>query len=523
MGVSVATSVPEGRVDDVGFLLKALEAHRRRWGFFVLVYEHEAARERVAAALHPGWADVRTVVADDNTCPDWASLEQAISQAASSPSVDAVQVVGFDHWLDPVRAERTEARIRAWNLYRDSFANRVAVPVLCWVRPAQVRLFATLAPDLWSWRAGVHRFADTNPSSLLSAPTDPVRVQQTHDNVDARSRDQRLERMAELIDALGRGTSSRLRPALALELADLHVSMGELDEAFRLLEGDALPTSVSSGDERMASAVRDRIADILQSRGQLDDALRIRRDEVLPVLERLGDMRSRAVTMGKIADILQARGQLDEALRIRQDEQLPVYERLGDVRSRAVTMGKIADILRVRGQLDEALRILRDEVHPAFGRLGDVLSRGVTMGRIADILQARGQFDEALRIRQDEELPVYERLGDVRSRAVTMGKIADILEARGQLDEALRIRQDEELPVYERLGDVRELLVGRTKVALNLVQRGRADDAQQAASLLAQALADARRLGLPEAAQIEAILARLFGAPDEGAGEGVQA
>jgi phosphopentomutase len=55
-----------------------------------------------------------------------------------------------------------------------------------------------------------------------------------------------------------------------------------------------------------------RIADILRARGQLDEALRIYQEEALPVFERLGDVRAKEVTMGKIADILQARGLEDQ-------------------------------------------------------------------------------------------------------------------------------------------------------------------------------------------------------------------
>src|SRR5271168_2430301 len=84
-----------------------------------------------------------------------------------------------------------------------------------------------------------------------------------------------------------------------------------------------------------------------------------------------------------------------------------------------------------------------------------------------------------------------------------MGKIADILQARGQLDEALKIRNEEELPVYERLGDVRELLVGRANLAITLLRRAKDGDRDEAHSLLRLALADARRLNLPEAQQIE--------------------
>ena len=259
------------------------------------------------------------------------------------------------------------------------------------------------------------------------------------------------------------------------------------------------------GAERDAALAAGLMADILTDRGQLKDALKIRQEGELPVYQRLGDVRSHAITMGQIADILLARGQLDDALKIRQEEVLPVFDRLGDVRSRAITMGKIADILMARGQLDEALKILQ-EVQPDFERLGDVRTRAVTMGKVADILLARGQLDDALKIRQEEVLPVFDRLGDVRSRAVAMGKIADILQTRGQLDEALKIRQKEVLPVFERLGDVRELLIGRAKLAVNLLLRAREGDREEARRLLHLALEDARRVKLPEAAQIEQVI-----------------
>ncbi len=76
------------------------------------------------------------------------------------------------------------------------------------------------------------------------------------------------------------------------------------------------------------------------------------------------------------------------------------------------------------------------------------------------------------------------------------------------MDEALRIRTQEQLPVYERLGDVRELLVSRANVSIMLLTRNNDGDRQEAERLLHLALAEARRLRLPEAGHIEAILQR---------------
>ncbi|HEY1301087.1 MAG TPA: hypothetical protein VGF07_11365, partial [Stellaceae bacterium] len=287
------------------------------------------------------------------------------------------------------------------------------------------------------------------------------------------------------------------------KVAGILKARGQLDDALKILCEDVLPAIERLGEVRSRAVTIGQVAGILEARGQLDEALKILREDVLPTMERLGDVRERAVTMGKVADILQSRGQLDEALKIRTEEQLPVYERLGDVRERAVAIGRVADILEIRGQLDKALKIRTEEQLPVFERLGDVREQALTLGRIADIFKACGELDKALKIRAEKQLPIYERLGKVRERALTMGKIADILQARGQLDEALKIRRGDELPVYEQLGDVRELLVGRANLAINLLLRGQEHDRDEALGLLDLALADARRLQLPEAGQIE--------------------
>ncbi len=91
---------------------------------------------------------------------------------------------------------------------------------------------------------------------------------------------------------------------------------------------------------------------------------------------------------------------------------------------------------------------------------------------------------------------------------MTKGKIADILAMQGDLDEALRIQREEVLPVFERLGDVQLLIVGRANLAMTLLRRGQDGDRAEARELLRLALAEARRLQLPEAGRIEAIIAR---------------
>ncbi len=88
---------------------------------------------------------------------------------------------------------------------------------------------------------------------------------------------------------------------------------------------------------------------------------------------------------------------------------------------------------------------------------------------------------------------------------LTLGKIADVLQGRGELDEALRIYREEALPTFERLGDVQARAVTLAKLGMALAAKGERGEAQAA---LARALADARRLKIPEAEQIRELMER---------------
>jgi predicted negative regulator of RcsB-dependent stress response len=527
--------------------LVRLLAVKKGFQLYVLVCPEPRERDRLIARLadEPGLAGrpvLRVDLAEygpSAAAPaDVPSLEARLHAEAGADAI--VHLVNGDGWLKP-------DRIAELNLHRNALAAQVPASLLWWLPEVTVTELARGAPDVWSWRSGVVAFegAGEVPEPISASPP----VARSWFEVRGMSRDEKDARLAELEQVLPHIKRAELRRDLLLELADILVMVGrldealhvlrqqllpmlsddesgravvqtrvadilevrgELDEALRILTDEVLPAFEKLGDVRAKAVTQGQIADILMVRGQLDEALRIRTEEELPVYEELGDVREKAVTQGKIADILMARGQLDEALRIRTEEELPVYEKVGEVRSKAVTQGQIADILMARGQLDEALRIRTDEVLPAFEKLGDVREKAVTQGKISDILMARGKLDEALRLLADEVLPAFEKLGDVRSKAVTQGKIADILMARGKLDEALRIRTEEQLPVYEKLSDVRGLLVARAGIGITLQKRNAPGDRAEARRLLALALDDARRLKLPqETAAIESWLSDL--------------
>jgi tetratricopeptide (TPR) repeat protein len=495
--VTAALALDSAHFSEMQRLTKLLR-HGGGFQFLILEFNDEAYRNQLAdavdAVLNSEGIPSQRINLVKAGYADVLAFEADVRSRVKGNC--ALHIFGGDAWLDA-------ARIESFNIRREAFAKIGPVKLLFWLTTHKIAQLATLAPDFWSWR-GSAVFSFQRAVAIATDAPQPSRGMQA---VDARTLRERGQRIVELRGMLNGDAVPAMpdtaRGLLLDELADLLQSLGEPDEALRILKEEALPVHEKLGDARARAVTMVKVADILQARGELDEALRILKEDALPVYKKLGDVRERAVTMGQIADILQARGELSEALRIRKEEVLPACEKLGEVKGRAVTMGKIADILQAWGELDEALRILKEESLPVYEKLGDARERAVTMGQIADILQARGELDEALRLLKEEVSPTFEKLGDVYGRAVTMGKIADILQARGELDEALRLRKDEELPVYEKLGDVRERLVAEAKLGQLYVLKGEPDRARE---LWHKALADAQRLRISEAAIIEDLL-----------------
>lgn len=506
----VAASLPPQQFVAFRRLARELAAYETRWGLFLLQYEHVNERDSVAAAIGTMVPGSAIVHADNQQYPDWPSLEAAMVAAAVTARL--IQVFGLDDWLasSPDSAQAS-ARLRAWNIRREGFARDISMPIVCWMRPATLRRLAKTAPDLWSWRAGVHDFA--LPLAPLVASDNAIQniITPKTGAFDHRTVAQRTLRVREIQQYLLQANAGSLavRAMLLDELTGLMLHLGHTDEALRILREEQLPIYDKLGDARARAVVLGQIAEILQMCGEPDEALRIGREEVLPTFDKLGDIRGRAVTLAIIADILQIRGEIDEAMRIRRDEVLPIFDKLGDVRMSALTLNRIADIFEIQGNFDEALRIRREEILPVYDKLGDARSRAVTLGQIADILQVRGELEESLHLCREEVLPVFKKFGDVHASTATLSRMANILQACGELDEALRIFHEEVLPVYEKLGDVRALMIAQMICAQILIRRAQNGDNDKASMLLTSALRAAQRMRLPEAATIKKIMGNL--------------
>ncbi len=468
--------LPPSHRDEFRLLGRQLAAYQGRWGLFILGYDHALVRARIAVEIAEAWPDGGWVEIDEDQQPDWTDLKNTlIDESAGKPYL---QIQRLEYWLDPLAQDSTGQRLRSMNRGRDGFALAVNVPVLLWLRPAQITDLANQAPDLWSWRAGLYQFLDDPAHRNPDLPTRPnIRLAERSNRPLA----QRQERIAQLQSYLAdteHQIGEHLKLELYTELSVLISSTGGWKESENICRKAIIPISKIINQPYSIFYGLYMLSTYLYFQGKFDEALSILQHEALALCDHDKSESGKGLVLELIADILTDQGKLDDALRIHQQELLPIQERRGDIRGKIITLGKSADILLRQGKSDEALHCLQRDALPLCEHLGDVSLQATVWGQIATVLLYQNNFDEALRIAKQEELSRYSLLGDIRGEASSKATMATILFARGQTADAVHILQTDVVPVLEEFGDRGNLEAA--KKLLTLAQKSSGPPSRQA-------------------------------------------
>ena len=273
--------------------------------------------------------------------------------------------------------------------YRREFFRDRSVRALFWLDPETVPYIMQYAPDFWSFRSGLARFAD-------AVTTEAIQQRET----SGWQQTETPERFAgDLEEALQQLATYRKKSPpdenaianLLLGLGQLYLQRHELQNAFDALhEADGiferlkLPAGVSAVETQLARAFRQT--------GQLDRAEEYLR-QAIQVDEGGTSEASLATNYSNLSLIYQDRGQLEEAEKWLR-KAIDVDQRLGHEPSLAVDYNNLSHIYQARGQFEEAEKWLRKAIEIAE-RLGDEPNLAVFYNNLSQIYQDRGQLEEA--------------------------------------------------------------------------------------------------------------------------------
>ncbi|MFN3240663.1 MAG: protein kinase domain-containing protein [Planctomycetota bacterium] len=265
-----------------------------------------------------------------------------------------------------------------------------------------------------------------------------------------------------------------------LQVANLHGSLGRVDEALAALDLALAQQRTLGNDHPDVLAARQHRAVLLQRRGDVDEAERAFRELLQGRVRVFGEghtlvARSRA----DLAWLLQERGQLGEAERLLRAALATLRAEFGDGHLHVVeTLQRLGAVLGKAGDLPAAERILREAVQ-RYGELGDQRRDGHigALGNLASVQWRAGDAEQAVATqRRAVEMAERHLSDDHFVRTVSMTNLAFMLAQRGDREHAVDLLRTARRQALAA-GRDGEAEVQRVRLVALLRELGRDDEA----------------------------------------------
>ncbi|GIG90288.1 AfsR/SARP family transcriptional regulator [Plantactinospora endophytica] len=238
-----------------------------------------------------------------------------------------------------------------------------------------------------------------------------------------------------------------------------------------------------------------------------------RYDEAIDYYERalvlrlaIGDWRGEGGTLQNLANVYDKVGRLTDA-RDRYRRSLEIFQRHGDLRAEAIVLGNLGILLERQEQYDDAIEVYQRSLALA-DEIDDQWVRGNNLTNLGSLHRKQGRYDEAIETHA-AALALLREIGDRGAETEVLNNLADAHLDAGQHDRAgERYRQ-----ALALAGDVgHRHQEGNAHRGLGRLLRD--GDPGAARRHWEQALEIYAELGVPEAAELSALLAHLPAEPD---------
>lgn len=380
----------------------------------------------------------------------------------TSPSPDAVFVLGLEYSLPRSSDAHSSALVANLNAARNSFPQAIPIPLVLWVPEYIVTAISRGGPDFFSIRSGLYSFATSPSINTVRTVTegDWMAVQ----NLSIAEKLERIESIKSLLEDYeslptgGRNLSieSGLHYRLGILLSAVGSNDMALDESLA-----SLKLSEELDDREGVAVSRHQIGTIRQHRGEFEAALE-QYKQALKIGEDLDHWVVVAISLHQIGTIYEQLGEYDKALE-HYERALKIDEKIGDRAGFARSLHQIGNVRYLRGEYDVALELYERSLK-IKEELGDLSGVATSLHQIGNINNLRGEYGAALE-KYERSMHISQEIGDRAGLAGSLHQIGRIHDEQGEYEVAL--------DMYERSLRIAEEIGDREGAALSLQQIGK--------------------------------------------------
>ncbi|NJL91195.1 MAG: ATP-binding protein [Coleofasciculaceae cyanobacterium SM2_1_6] len=281
------------------------------------------------------------------------------------------------------------------------------------------------------------------------------------------------------------------------QIGNAHGSLGNIEKSIDCYQ-QALQFTRKTVDRQGEGAALGNLGLAYYRLGQYERAINFLQQQ-LTIAQEIGDHLGKGVALGNLGNAYYSLGQYERAINFLQ-QYLTIAREIGDRLCEDIALGNLGNAYYSLGQYDRAINFHQQKL-TVTREIGDRLGEGAALGNLGNTYHSLGQYEQAINFHQ-QSLTIAREIGELQGEGaalVNMGATQIKLE---QYPESLTNNQTA-LEIFREIG----LRVGEAEALKNLAEiyqiLGEVEVARQYCQ---QGLALARELGIPLAAECEALL-----------------
>jgi tetratricopeptide (TPR) repeat protein len=331
-------------------------------------------------------------------------------------------------------------------------------PIVLWVTYPILREMSRRAPDFWSWRKAVLRFA---AEEEVAESIDPV--EQSYSSLPSfdRPNDDFLPPPAEIISEIqqlaARDPESANLPVLYQKLAGIYTQRIARGAAINLEQEqqqaiEAFEEAIDRYrklNKRAALAITlNNFGVFLQSMSRYEEAIRFYRSS-LDICREIGDQNCEGASLCSLGAIYRLLGQSQLAIDFYQ-QSLGISRKIGNRHGEGVSLGNLGIIYSSLGHYQLAIKVHQQSVE-IFRVISDRYSEGATLCNLGDIYRLLEQPQRAIDFYQ-QSLDIFREIGDLKGEASSIRDLGNIYQSLQQYQRAIELYQ-QSIEIFRVIGD----------------------------------------------------------------------
>jgi tetratricopeptide (TPR) repeat protein len=397
------------------------------------------------------------------------SLRAGLANLQLPPEARVVVTVTGSEWLLRVKTRASDAQSDLQKFFGYLQWTREGLrefqyPVVLWITSTILLEISRKAPDFWSWRKAVLRFASEadNPvlpvereySSALAAEAFAVsRIDRDDDDFIPPP----AEILSEISKLAARDPASANLATLYAKLAEIYTKRIARGEATDLEQEQqqAIDAYHQAIDRYRGLNKKSALANTLNNFGSFlydmshyKDAIDFHQQS-LEIDREIGNRQGEAASLGNLGNVYQSLGEYQRAINVLK-QSLEIQREIGDHRGEASSLSNLGSVYNLLREYQQAINFLQQSLE-IQREIGDHQGESGSLNHLGSIYNLLGEYQRAIYFLQ-QSLEIQRKIGDRQGEAASLGNLSNAYHSLGEYQRASDFLQ-QSLEIQRKIGD----------------------------------------------------------------------